>query len=113
MAALLDALGQAQANGQDDGQDDQADDSGGAASPGSLGPLLARLAGFHAVDDEEDPALLVEAVLRRLRQIAVKDELDWLIESGELSEAAITRRNELFVLTAELKNAAAAPSGRN
>ena len=75
------------------------------AEPAStLRPLLDRLAGFHEVDDDEAPAELVEAVLRRLRQFAVKDELDWLIESGELSEAAIARRNELFALTAELKN---------
>ena len=82
---------------------DQAD-SDGADAPSSLRPLLDRLAGFHEVDDDEAPAELVEAVLRRLRQFAVKDELDWLIESGELSEAAIARRNELFALTKALKN---------
>ena len=85
-------------------------DEDGAEQAGTLGPLLDRLAGFHEVEDDEAPAALVEAVLRRLRQFAVKDELDWLIESGELSEAAIARRNELFALTAELKNLAAAPA---
>ncbi len=77
------------------------DDSG----PNSLVALLDRLAAFHEVDDDDAPAELVEAVLRRLRQRAVADELQWLIESGELSEAATARRNELFALTAELKNA--------
>ncbi len=85
-------------------------DEDAAEQAGILGPLLDRLAGFHEVEDDEAPAALVEAVLRRLRQFAVKDELDWLIESGELSEAAVTRRNELFALTAELKNSAAAPA---
>ena len=84
----------------------QADD--GYDAPNTLHPLLDRLAGFHEVEDDEAPAQLVEAVLRRLRQLAVKDELDWLIESGELSEAAIARRNELFALTKELKNPQAA-----
>ena len=68
-----------------------------------LHELLDRLAGYHEVEDEESPTLLVEAVLRRLHQRAVADELQWLIESGELSEAATERRNALFALTAELK----------
>jgi DNA primase len=103
MAALLEALRQVPAASFEE-------DSTGL---GPLAPLLDRLAGFHEVEDEDVPLLLVESVLRRLRQFAVKDELDWLIESGELSEAAIARRNELFVLTAELKNTAAALPGRH
>ncbi len=102
MAALLAELRRAPAEGVEEAE----------ADPVGLTPLLDRLAGFHEVEDEEAPLLLVESVLRRLRQIAVKDELDWLIESGELSDAAIARRNELFALTAELKNAAV-PSGRH
>ena len=78
-------------------------------SPG-LRSLLDRLAGFHEVDDDDAPAALLEAVLRRLRQRAVKDELDWLLESGELSDAATARRNALIALTAELKNAAVVPA---
>ena len=75
-----------------------------------LTALLDRLAGFHEVEDDDAPAELLEAVLRRLRQRAVADELQWLIESGELSEAATARRNQLFALTAELKNAATSPA---
>ena len=101
MAALIHEMRQLPGQGDEDA----------AEQSSTLSPLLDRLAAFHEVDDDEAPVELVEAVLRRLRQFAVKDELDWLIESGELSEAAIARRNELFALTAELKNTAAAQSG--
>jgi DNA primase len=77
-----------------------------------LGALLGRLRGFHEVDDEDPPAL-VAAVLHRLRQRAVDDELQWLIESGaELSQSAIERRNALFALRAEMKNSQAGPAAR-
>lgn len=94
MTALLEALRGDLDQAVDDDELDQ----------GKLRELLDRLAGFHEVDDEESPVLLVEAVLRRLHQRAVADELQWLIESGELSETATARRNALFALTAELKN---------
>ncbi|MDT7835410.1 DNA primase [Aquabacterium sp. OR-4] len=73
-----------------------------------LAPLLDRMTGFHEVDDDEDPAALFDSVLRRLRQRAVAEELEWLIESGELSEAATERRRELIELTKQLKAAPAA-----
>jgi DNA primase len=101
MAALLDELRGSQTGAADD--DDELDQA-------KLRELLDRLAGYHEVEDEESPALLVEAVLRRLHQRAVADELQWLIESGELSEAATERRNALFALTAELKKNLSAPS---
>ena len=99
MAALLAELRSA-------AQQDTTDDD----DPGldGLRPLLDRLAGFHEVEDDDAPLALVEAVLRRLRQRAVKDELDWLMESGELSDEGITRRNALFALTVALKNPQAA-----
>jgi DNA primase len=75
-----------------------------------LVPLLQRMTRFHDVDDDEPPIVLIESILRRLRQQAVKDELDMLIESGELSEQATARRNELFALTAELKNQITKPA---
>jgi hypothetical protein len=104
MAALLDELRGSQTGAAEDDELDQA----------KLRELLDRLAGYHEVEDEESPALLVEAVLRRLHQRAVADELQWLIESGELSEAATERRNALFALTAELKKnlSAATTHGR-
>jgi DNA primase len=73
----------------------------------TLRPLLARLRSFHELEHDE-PKAEIEAVLHRLRQRAVDDELQWLIESGELSEAATERRNALLALRAELKAATAA-----
>ena len=95
MAALLAELRNTTTDTSADNEDPDLD---------GLRPLLDRLAGFHEVDDDDAPLALVEAVLRRLRQRAVKDELDWLIESGELSDEATARRNALFALTAALKN---------
>ena len=65
--------------------------------------LVDRISQFHDVEDDESPAVLLQAVLRRLHQRAVDDELQWLVESGELSDDATTRRNELFALRAALK----------
>ena len=81
--------------------------------PGGLGLLLDRLAGFHDVADDEAPELTVEAVLLRLRQQAVTEELKWLTESGDLSEEATARRNALIRLTAELKRGPARPAPAN
>ena len=104
MNALIDEM--RRQPGQADG--DEAD------APSTLRPLLDRLAGFHEVEDDEAPAQLVEAVLRRLREFAVRDEMEWLVESGELSEAAIARRKELVALTKALKNPlGAGPASRN
>ena len=73
-----------------------------ALDPDAVAPLLQRILAFHEVADD-DIAAALGAVLHRLRQRAVDEELQWLIESGELSEAATTRRNELISLRAELK----------
>ena len=80
-----------------------------SADAETLAPLLQRMAGFHEVDDDEAPEVLVDGVLRRLKQQAVKEELDWLIESGELSDEATARRRELIELTKVLKAPAPAP----
>ena len=108
MGALLAELRPAVAAADDAhaGDPDEAE----AVDTAGLPALLDRLAGFHEVDDDDAPLQLLEAVLRRLRQRAVKDELDWLLESGDLSEAATARRNALIALTAELKNATKAPA---
>ena len=108
MAALLAELQPPAANADDDAAADLQDAE--AADSAGLPALLGRLAGFHEVDDDDAPAQLLEAVLRRLRQRAVKDELDWLLESGELSDQATARRNALIALTAELKNATSTPA---
>ena len=93
MAALIDELGRS-----DGGADDE------------LRGLLVRLAGFHDVDDDEAPEVPIDAVLQRLRQQAVTEELKWLTESGELSDEATARRNALIRLTAELKRGPARPA---
>ena len=76
----------------------------------SLQGLLDRLTGFHDVDDDEAPEVPIEAVLQRLRQQAVTEELKWLTESGELSDEATARRNTLIRLTAELKRGPLRPA---
>ena len=113
MAALLAELRAADTAHDSGTADDEVGDpyAQDASDANGLPALLNRLAGFHEVEDDDAPAELLDAVLRRLRQRAVADELQWLIESGELSEAATARRNELFALTAELKNAASGPAG--
>ncbi len=82
-------------------------------SPTGLPALLKRLTGFHAVEDDDAPLRHVEAALRQLRKSAVAEELQWLIESGELSEAATARRKALVDLTKELNNAITAATAAN
>ena len=53
--------------------------------------------------DDEVPDVLLEAMMRRLREQAVAEELKWLTESGDLSDEATARRNALIHLRAELK----------
>jgi DNA primase len=68
-----------------------------------LAPLLARIGALHHFDEEEARASQLAAVMWRLRQQAVDDELQLLIESGELSDAAAERRRALLALRATLK----------
>ena len=95
MAALVDQL----RRGCDDGDLDD-----------GLRGLLDRLTGFHDVDDDEAPEVPIDAVLQRLREQAVAEELQWLTESGELSDEATARRNALIYLRAELKRGPARPA---
>ena len=73
-----------------------------------LSALIARIRGFHANDDAP-PVSMFEATLHQLRLQAVQDELLWLIESGELSEAAAARRRQLVDLQAEMKRVVLTP----
>jgi DNA primase len=68
-----------------------------------LAPLLARIRSLHHFDEEEAPGTELAATLLRLRQQAVDDELQLLLESGELSDAAAERRRALIALRAALK----------
>ncbi|MEN9891892.1 MAG: hypothetical protein RLY78_2187 [Pseudomonadota bacterium] len=78
-----------------------------------LQPLLARLGRFHDVEDDEEPALLLAQILQRLHLHAVQEEMKWLLESGDLSEAAARRQRELIDLTKALKAGPPASSERS
>jgi DNA primase len=104
MAALLEQLQASQDEPAPDADDDE------ESEQVVLRPLLGRMSRFHDFDDEEAPAQSIDNVLRRLRQRAVADELQMLIESGELSDEAMARRNELIALTAALKAPPASPA---
>jgi hypothetical protein len=66
--------------------------------------------GFHEFEDEQ-PKAEVDKVLHRLRETAVNDEIQWLMESGDLSDsAAADRLKALFKLRADMKNARTAPA---
>jgi DNA primase len=97
MQALIDELrrGHSDADAADDG----------------LRLLLDRLTTFHDVADDETPEVLLEAMLLNLRKQAIADELNWLTESGDLSEEATARRNALIHLRAELKRGTPAGTG--
>ncbi|MEP7281408.1 MAG: DNA primase [Rubrivivax sp.] len=76
-----------------------------------LTPLLTRIGALHHFDEEEAPASQLAAAMWRLRQQAVDDELQLLIESGELADAAAERRGALLALRATLKQAPPAEPG--
>jgi DNA primase len=72
--------------------------------------LARRLAGLHDMDPAIDPAQEWRAAMRTLQLQAVNDELTLLIESGELSEAALVRRRELVDRRTLLKRPPASPT---
>ena len=97
MPALMEELRQSPAEGVD------ADDG--------LLLLLDRLMAFHDVADDEKPEVLLEAMLLSLRKQAIAEELNWLTESGDLSDEATVRRNALIRLRDELKRGSPAGTG--
>jgi len=79
-----------------------------AASPdepdaAGLATLARRIAELHHFDDVDPAQSQLTAALHRLRQQAVDDELQLLMESGELSASAAGRGRELLALRAQLK----------
>jgi DNA primase len=71
----------------------------------SLTPLLQRMLGFHDLEQEQ-PGVEVRKALHRLRESAVNEEIQWLMESGDLSDSAAAERlKTLFRLRADMKNA--------
>ncbi len=69
----------------------------------ALKALARRLAGFHDMGDAPAKASELADMIRPLQLQALNDELDLLLQSGELSEAAEQRKLELFRLTRDLK----------
>jgi DNA primase len=71
-----------------------------------LRQVVERLRGLHELSDEASTAEQLQAILNGLKLDAVNDEINLLLESGELSQAAVLRRNELMTLRASLKGKA-------
>jgi len=71
-------------------------------------PMLARLQQFHDASDGV-PADDLAAVVHQLKLRAVADELNWLLESGELSDTESARFNALIRLREQLKTQPPSP----
>jgi DNA primase len=73
-------------------------------SADALLPLLDRLEQLHALEvDGESRSGQLRHILRGLQLEAIKDEIKLLLESGELSDEAQKRRNELMQRRDRLK----------
>jgi DNA primase len=68
----------------------------------TIAPLMARLRQFHDAADGV-PADDLAAVVHQLKLRAIADELNWLLESGDLSDTESARFNELTRLRDRLK----------
>ncbi|TBO32400.1 DNA primase [Aquabacterium lacunae] len=68
-----------------------------------LQKLAQRLQGFHDMGELPAKASDLVALIRPMQLQALNDELDLLLQSGELSETAEQRKLELFRLTRDLK----------
>ena len=77
-----------------DGHDDSA---------GALAELAQRIQRLHDMDALPDPVADLIKLVRPLELDALREELDLLLQSGELSEAAEARKIALFRLTRDLK----------
>ena len=69
----------------------------------ALQALARRLANFHDITLVQDKVSDLVDLIRPMQLQALNDELDLLLQSGELSEAAERRKLELFKLTRDLK----------
>jgi len=81
-----------------------------AADQAGLAALAARIGALLHFDDLDPPQTQLAAALHRLRQQAVDEELQLLMESGDLSEAAAGRGRELLAMRAQLKRGPPAES---
>lgn len=68
-----------------------------------LADLALRIERLHDMENLADPVADLLKLVRPLELDALREELDLLLQSGELSEAAEARKLELFRLTRDLK----------
>ncbi|MDO9235604.1 MAG: DNA primase [Aquabacterium sp.] len=66
-------------------------------------PLARRIAQFLEVPDNKDTVADLITLILPLELVALRDELDLLLQSGELSEAAEARKLALFKITRDMK----------
>jgi DNA primase len=78
------------------GHADEGDDA-------ALAELAQRIQRLHGVGQLADPVADLIQLVRPLELEALREELDLLLQSGELSEAAEARKLALFRLTRDLK----------
>ncbi len=94
-------LGLMRGDEQEDGGDG---DSGAHAEEARQFRALAqRIAQFVDVPDDKETVEALVGMIRPLELVALREELDLLLQSGELSEAAEARKLELLKLTMDMK----------
>jgi DNA primase len=86
-----------------DGVRESPDEAELASVDEPLQKLAQRLQGFHDMGELPAKASDLVALIRPMQLQVLNDELDLLLQSGELSETAEQRKLELFRLTRELK----------
>ncbi|MFT3857343.1 MAG: DNA primase [Aquabacterium sp.] len=80
-----------------------ADDPEHPGEPGHFQPLARRISQFVDVPDNKDTVDELMSMIRPLELVALREELDLLSQSGELSETAEARKMELLRLTLAMK----------
>lgn len=81
----------------------EAEDPEHLEEPGHFQPLARRIAQFLDVPDNKDTVADLVTMIMPLELVALRDELDLLLQSGELSEAAEARKLDLFRITRDMK----------
>lgn len=79
------------------------DDSHEPTEAAHFKALARRIAHFHDLPDDQDTVQSLIYLIKPIELVSLNEELNLLLESGELSEAAEKRKKELFGLTKDLK----------
>ncbi|MBP7131267.1 MAG: DNA primase [Aquabacterium sp.] len=79
------------------------EDPGHVGEASHFKALARRVAHFHELPDDQDTVTSLINLIKPLELVALRDELDLLTQSGELSEIAEARKMELVRLTLALK----------